>query len=121
MIVLDASAIIELLAGTEKGEQVRTILQNEAAAASAVTINEVLISARDRQRLHDFFKSLHVLPFDDEAAYASIKIEESLRKKGRMIGKLDIFVAATCIVHMLPVLTADKDFQQVDGLKVVLV
>lgn len=123
MIVLDTSAIIELIDGTEKGKSVQKHIADEAVGISAVTVNELLIGARGEERIviGDFVRSVHILPFDADAAYQSIQIEEVLKQKGRMIGKLDIFIAAICMVHKLPLLTTDKDFATVAELSVKVV
>lgn len=39
MVVLDTSAVIELVKGSEKGAKIKDILEKEAAAVCAVTIN----------------------------------------------------------------------------------
>lgn len=121
MIVLDTSAIIELVRGTELGKKTATIIQNDVAACTTITLNELISNARDNDRsfLITLAKSMQVLPFDEEAAYKSIEIEILLRKQGNLIGKLDIFIASICRVHGLPLLTADKDFNRIKGLEIV--
>jgi len=123
MIVLDSSAVIELIAGEEKGKRIKDILENDTAAVSSITINEVCCGAWEKQVeiLYEFFKSVHVLPFDSDAAFTSIMLEKELYKKGRPLGKLDIFIASLCLLHQLPLLTLDKGFSRVDGLRVVFV
>ncbi len=101
MIVLDSSAIIELLRGTEKGKKIREFIENEAVAATTISLNEVLIGIPPRHRMmgNQFFRTFQILPFDEDASYKSIKIEEELSKKGKLIGKLDIFIASICLAH----------------------
>ncbi len=121
MIVLDTSVIIDLVMGKIRENEILDIFENEACAISSISINELLVCANEKQFtiLSEFFKSLHVLPFDSEAAYKSVEIEKNLIKKGKIIGKLDIFISSTCLVHNLSLLTFDKDFKNVDGLKLV--
>ena len=123
MIVLDTSAVIELAKGTEKGRKAEEFLRQEAAAISAITLNELLVGASEKQklRMQNFISSLHVLPFDAEVSHASVGLEEQLERAGKMIGKLDIFIAATCIVHDLQLITADHDFKHVKGLRLFVV
>ncbi len=123
MIILDTSAIIELFNGTQKGLKVKEILENEAAGISAITINELLVGANKKEKeiIHGFLSSLHILSFNSEAAYKSVELEEDLISKGKIIGKLDIFIASIGLVSDLKILTADKDFNNVDGLNVILV
>ena len=123
MIVLDTSAIIELIRGTEQGKQIQKLILYESAATSTITLNELFtgVQGKEKQIIQEFMKAIHLLPFDSEAAQKSILIEEALTKKGRPIGKLDIFIAAICMIHDLPLITMDKGLKQVDGLKVILV
>ena len=43
MIILDSSAIIHLLRGTEKGKTIKNALKNENYATTAFCVHEVLI------------------------------------------------------------------------------
>lgn len=123
MIILDTSAIVEFLNGTDKSAEILRIIEDDVAGVSTLSVNEVLIGAHGEQRriARDFFSSLEIVPFDEEAAYRSVDVEEMLSRKGKPIGKIDTLIAATALVHNVSLLTADKDFLNVDGLKVVLV
>ncbi|MBI4016130.1 MAG: PIN domain-containing protein [Candidatus Aenigmarchaeota archaeon] len=121
MAVLDSSAIIHVLSGTKTGEQLKTQFGEEAISTTAISLNEVFIGLRtdaERKTAVEFFKELEVLAFDETAAFKSIEIENSLKKNGKLIGKLDMMIAAICIVHGLPLLTTDNDFKNVSSLKV---
>lgn len=122
MIVLDSSAVIELLKGTEKGKKIRENINNEAIAITTITLYEVLIGvpARHNAIIREFLKTFEILPFDEDAGYKSIVIEEQLTKRGKLIGKLDIFIASICLVHDLKLLTADNDFKNIEELKSIL-
>lgn len=123
MIILDSSAIIELIKGTEQGKEIVKLIEHETVGITTMSINEVLLGAKDKYKLFlkEFFKSVHIFPFDEEAAYKSIDVEESLKKKGRPIGKIDILIAATCINYGIPLITCDKDFTNIQELKVILI
>lgn len=123
MILIDTSAAIDLLKGNEKGLKIKQYIESDVIATSTITINEVLIGAEGPQKpvVHDFIKTLQIFPFDTAAAYKSVGVEESLMKKGKPIGKLDIFIASICLVHDVKLLTTDKDFMHVTGLKAVVV
>lgn len=123
MILLDTSAVIELLKGTEKGNVVRTYIGAETVGMTTITVNEVLIGALGKQ--HEIalglIESAEILPFDLDAAHKSVEVEQFLRKKGKLVGKLDIFIAAIGLVHNLSLLTTDEGFKNVQDLKVILV
>lgn len=123
MIALDISAVIELIMGTGKGKNIQELLTNEVGAISAITIHELLAGASDARVnfLKIFLKSLEVLPFDALESYKSSELIKLLKKKGKSIGDLDVLIAATCMVHEIPIITTDSDFTHVDRLKVILV
>lgn len=123
MIAFDTSALIELLAGTVKGERVRTLLLQQEGATSAICVHELLLGAHEKthQEISDLMKTLRIIPYDEGAAVASVAIEKELLRKGTLIGKLDILIAATCIVHKVPLVTTDRDFRHVEGLQVTII
>ena len=123
MILLDTSAVIELLEGGEFGKKVQGYIEDDVAGVSTITINEFLVGAGEKQKqtFQEFLKSSEILSFDELASYKSVGIEKSLSRKGEMIGKLDIFIAAICLVQDVPLITTDKDFKNVDGLKVFII
>ena len=120
MAVLDSSTIIHLLKGTQQGHILREKFENEILTTTSISINEVLIGIKDQQKILalEFLKELEILPFDERAAYKSVELEDYFRKKGKLIGKLDTMIAAICLTHNLSLITTDKDFDFVPGLKV---
>lgn len=119
MIVLDSSAIIDLFLATPRGERVKEALREQPIGVTSITVHEVLVGVKEKDKdvWKNFFKSITVLPFDTEASYQSIEVENSLRKKGEPMAKLDLFIASICMLHNLPLFTTDKDFKRIDGLK----
>jgi predicted nucleic acid-binding protein len=62
-------------------------------------------------------ESLGVLPFDARVADEAANIYHRLRTTNRMIEFRDIFIAATCIVHNVPLVTRNKKhFERVEEL-----
>ncbi|MBN1386033.1 type II toxin-antitoxin system VapC family toxin [Candidatus Woesearchaeota archaeon] len=121
MILLDTSAVIELLAGTEKGAAIRDHLESKAFAVSSITVNELLVCIKQKELIKGFINSVEVLPFDKETAIKSADLEASLYMKGKPTGKLDIFLAATCINHKIPIMTCDRHFSRIKDLDVILI
>lgn len=123
MVILDTSALIELVEESEKGKLIAARIEKERAAITAVTMNEVLVTAdtKEEQTFEKVFERSILLPFDIRSARKSIEIERALRKKGELIGNLDIFIAAMSMARGELLITCDNDFKKVEGLKVVLV
>lgn len=62
-------------------------------------------------------KGFIALPFDDLVAKKAAEIYHTLRKQNKMIEFSDIFIAATCLVNDLSILTLNKKhFNRVNGL-----
>ena len=121
MAVLDSSALIEILLGTKKGEEIKRIIREEGASITSISIHEVMMGARPHewQEVREFLESFEIIPFEEKAAFKSVEIEEALMKKGRPIGKLDCMIAAVCLILEVPLITADSDFSRVEGLTVI--
>jgi tRNA(fMet)-specific endonuclease VapC len=63
-------------------------------------------------------EGLIVLSFSKEIAEKSSEIYHELRRKNKIIEFRDIFIAATCIVHDLPVKTNNrKHFERIPGIR----
>lgn len=112
MYLLDSSAIIELLGGTERGRKIRDLIGEEMIVATAISLVEVLSGARGSMTMvaSHFFKTVELLPFDREAASESLDIEQQLRKLGRPVERVDILIAGICKKHRIPIVTCDSGF-----------
>ena len=58
-----------------------------------------------------------LLPLDKMTAYFYAEIKSQLVKKGRMIPVNDLWIAALAIQHQQPILSEDRHFDYVDGVK----
>ncbi len=123
MAILDSSALIDLLSGTDKGRQLKEKYQSLSTTTTAICINEVLIglSQKEREATREYLLSLEILPFDTAAAFKSLELENELYKKGIPLSKLDLFIASVCLTHKLPLITTDEDFKKVKGLSILTV
>ena len=73
--------------------------------------------------LAEFLNSeLRLLPIDEETCRIFGRERGRLRREGRMIGDLDLFIGATCLRHGLTLLSNNRrHFEQVDGLSIISV
>jgi len=51
----------------------------------------------------------------------NLKSSQERKGEGKMIEKTDIFIAAICMVHSLPLITTDEGFRNIEGLEVWIV
>jgi predicted nucleic acid-binding protein len=125
--LLDTSFILAL----GHGEDVSLDDPPPEAAISAMTVCELhhgLLVADDDQRptrsalLAWAEREFDVLPLDARVGPYYGRLVAASRRGGRgRPGVADTVIAATAFAHRLPLITCDRDFQQFDGVEVVLV
>lgn len=77
--------------------------------------------SRDRSRyeqwLSEYLPTFRILDIDEQTtiSYAAIRIE--LKKAGTPIPSNDVWIAALCRQHSLPIVSRDRHFDAVPGLK----
>lgn len=99
-----------------------------ALALSTVTIGELklgLLSARDvasratRLRTLQNAMRLEAIPIDEQVADAWAEMRLNLRAASKRLDANDSWIAATAIAHGLPLMTQDRDYDDVPGLTVI--
>jgi tRNA(fMet)-specific endonuclease VapC len=122
-LVVDTNTFIDYLrAKDKKNTELYRIPNSKRIYISSVTIYELLMGATNEQKRKDvqlLTEDIIVLPFDEEVSIRASEIYHDLRVTNKMIEFRDIFIAATCLVHNLPIKTTNKNhFQRVKGLKI---
>ncbi len=120
MIILDTSAVIEILKGTETGKTINQIIEKTESSITAFSIHELLVGARanEMSRLYGFMASLEIWAFGPSSAFESSRIKKELSRKGKSIDDIDIFIAGICISNNAKLITLDKGFLGIEGLEV---
>jgi tRNA(fMet)-specific endonuclease VapC len=101
---------------------------DEDAAISVVTASELLhgvhrataagIRSKRQAFVEGVLSALPVLEIDLTTARSHARLWSDLLKRGQMIGIHDSWLAATCLVHDLTLLTANvREFRRVAGLR----
>jgi tRNA(fMet)-specific endonuclease VapC len=67
--------------------------------------------------LHELIAAARILPVDDETSDHYARIRAELKKAGRPIPSNDLWIAALCRQHRLPLMSQDKHFDAVQNLK----
>ena len=122
-VVVDTSIFIDFLrASDKKNTDLYKIPNRNEIFISSVTLYELLMGAINEQKREDvclLTDDIIVLPFDEEVSIKASEIYHDLRKANKMIEFRDIFIAATCLIHNLPIKTANKShFQRIKGLRI---
>ena len=113
MYLLDSSAIIELLAGSERGRKIKDLIGEDVLVSTAISLVEVLSGTQGNMATtaSQFFKAIDSLPFDREAASESLEIERHLREHGKPAEWSDVFIAGICKKHRITLVTCDTGFR----------
>lgn len=88
-------------------------------------VGELLFGALNSQRseanlthLHQLFQRTSILEMGYKTATVYANIRRKLKQKGRPIPENDVWIAASCLEHNLPLITEDVHFKWVEGLLV---
>ena len=94
-------------------------------AISVVTEAELLFgvirrpeATRLRTAVEEFLLRVEVLPWDSDAARSYAEIRAALERQGTMLGNLDLMIAAQAVAAPAVLVTNDRGFRRVKGLKI---
>ena len=123
-VLIDTNAYSALIAG---GRWIADELaRSEAVLLSPVVIGELLDgflsgsrNAENRRTLARFRGKPRTVtvPITDETAEWFAQIKQGLRAKGRPIPINDVWIAASCMEHGAVLLSLDSHFDEIDGLR----
>lgn len=124
VILLDTSILIDYFRKSDKSKSKWVSLFSEGYdfAISAITYYEIYSGAKEVQLKfwNEILKRIDILPFDENAAKASIEINTELRKKSKQIDIADLFIAATAVSNELSLATLNvRHFERVGALKII--
>ena len=124
MVLIDTSVLIEYFRKQDKTQTFLYELAGKHTDIYVSTITKFEIWAGNRPHQSTFwqnlFSSLKTLPFGDLEAEEAGNIQQNLLKTGQQIGISDALIAATALVHGLPVATLNtKHFGRINGLALI--
>lgn len=124
--LVDTSIIISYLQG--KSDVVKLLNDMEGELASSYIclaelyegVSRVKNKLEIEKSITDFFKSLSKLyTVDEKVAKQFGEIRAKLKIEGQVIEDIDIFIAATCLVYDLTLITHNvKHFSRINNLKI---
>lgn len=119
--LLDSNIFIYYLKRDEKIRKLLMKLHREYFYLSTISHAEVLDGAKDPADFAMVQKALNgfvPLDFRSDVASAAMKLKKKNAKKLKF---KDLLIAATALVEGLTLVTADKDFKSVKGLRIKLI
>ena len=123
--MLDTNAVSDFIknSGNVRARGVR--LPTSTLYISAVTEGELLFGLAKKpdainlhKAVYEFINRVEVLPWDSTAATKYGELRALLESKGRILGGLDLMIAAHALSGGFVLVTKDKAFGQVDGLHI---
>ena len=123
-MVIDTGLFIEHLRAKDKLRTTLYLLpENTELFVSSVSMYELYMGATTTEKENDVravTEDLRILPFTDAVAFQAAQLYHQLKKQNKLIEFRDIFIAATCIVNNLPLVTLNKKhFQRIENLKLI--
>jgi len=106
--LIDSDVIIWALRGQKETlELLRTLQSAGIPACSPISIIEVKLGAKsgEEKKTNVFLDSLEVYPLARQVADKASECITECRRKGTTLGIPDAFIAATCIIHGLTLVT----------------
>ncbi len=106
-ICLDSDVLIALL---NKEATPQHALESSEAILCITAINafEIWYGRKDEETVPELLAWLEVISISDAVARLAADILRDLKKQGSILDFKDVFIAATCIVHNLELLTYNQ-------------
>jgi len=123
-VALDTNVVIRLF---KNDPAVMKILSTSSVICLPVPVAaELLYGAENSGRpadnikiCHDLIDLCEVLNITRKTAGAYSRVRSSLKASGRPIPENDVWIAAVCMEHNVPLVTSDRHFDFVEGLNII--
>jgi predicted nucleic acid-binding protein len=121
-MILDTNA----LSAAADGDQgvLEVVAEAEEIAVAVIVLGEYRLGIAQSRRRKDYEEWLRgwvaavkVLDVDQETTYQYARIGLELKRIGKPIPSNDLWIAALCRQHSLPLLSRDRHFDFVPGIK----
>jgi len=127
MPILDTTFLVDLIRGREVALEMLSDLEEKSVPlfTTPITVLELYrgahLSANPEKNLEiakNILAALIVSPLDDEACQVFGALSARLKSDGKMIGEFDEVIASIALCHDGEIVTRDKHFLEVPGLRV---
>lgn len=119
--ILDSNILIYLSNKDPKIKKMLQSLKREYFFVSTISTIEVLMGAKNEKDEKELNRFIHQFaPIDLNSAIGREAVKMSKKQEKKLKFK-DLLIAATAQVEGLTLVTADKDFKKIKGLKVKLI
>jgi len=118
MVVLDTSILIHYLHGNKRIVGiVDDYLSKERVSITCINEYELLKGSHsaDAELLHGFISTFNVYWMNQHSLEFASEIYKKLKGRGKTIDDADILIAGMVFANGETLLTADRDFEQIDS------
>jgi len=123
--LLDSDWLIDCINAKNNAlDLVEPLIRNGQLATSVIVLAEIYDglhrdSARDRKLAveNELLEGVPALGIDERLVPQFAALRADLRASGQIINDHDIWIAATALEHNLTLITRDKHFERITGLK----
>lgn len=123
--MLDTNIVSHFIKGESNVRSKVISLPMSELAISAITEGELLFGIAknsDAKQLgmlvHEFLIRIDVLPWDSTVATCYGTLRADMQKNGKALGNLDMLIAAHALALDVVLITNERAFSQVEGLKI---
>jgi predicted nucleic acid-binding protein len=122
--LLDTNVIVKIFRGDEETAKVLDSIPVEDVYISAITLGELYYGATCSKKreenfsiINEFVSFYKLLEINKEISIKYSTLKYDLKIKGFTIPENDLWIASTGLYYNLNVLSYDKHFKNIDGLK----
>ena len=119
---LDTSFLIDLLRGLPACIKKYKDIEPNALFTTSISVFEIMKSKKltglEVEQINKLILRLKLLEFGLKDAEEAALIYRKLSLEGKMVNELDLFIGATAKNNGLTIVTADKGFSRIEGLRV---
>lgn len=124
IVLVDTDVYSYMLNGKSPAAAYRKHVEGKHIALSFITIGELYYGAYKRNwgpakvnSLQDSFRSVAVVPYDEEICRRYAEIKSALEAKGERIEDNDTWIAACAVRHTIPLVSNNRShFERIPGL-----
>jgi tRNA(fMet)-specific endonuclease VapC len=123
--MLDTNMVSHFIKGSTNVRNKVVSVPMSELGISAITEGELLFGLANKPDakqlslvVHEFLIRVNVLPWDNNVAACYGTLCAGMQKKGKILGNLDLLIAAHALALGAVLITNDRAFAQVDGLKI---
>ena len=123
-MILDTSAWVEFIEGTERGQEVKAVLEREENFTSMVTLSEIaqwcLRNGRENvaATIDEVKRISQILPLTEAISIRAGKLSYERKKGGRKLGMIDSIIVATAQAYGLKILAKDNAFRDLPDARI---